>query len=441
MTRIGYEYFGSQINGNYVQWPGTNWCPADYDPRFRPWYAAAAAGPKDVVIVIDDSGSMNDVRVELARQAARTVLDTLTAVDYVSIVGFGSTAFKYSTSLKQATDANLQAMKLWIDNSIYASSGSTNFRDAFSAAFSIFDSSSQGSNCNRVILFLSDGVPTTWTDSDEIEVQRRSKSDGNDLATHIFTYALGDDADTDILKRISCKNNGVMQQVSDPYELPHAMASYYAFLSPFMAPCQTRWIEYTDLISNERLYGACKAMHRPREGSTLSSCEGGLDSLVDNEDGEVASLLGVTCLDLNLLVDLNIMKNRSDWASFESRIQLDQRRCPSRSLSYAQYESLRARVAQYAMCSPPKIAPRLIPLFIVVPVGLIFCVVGGYFKIQLKKRKQKNANSGTEMPKNQFSVQSPYQGQVLAGSPVLGHAVNPSHPSGAPTIPAHVVSL
>ena len=51
-NRLGYEYHGSQENGNYVQWPGTDWCPTDYDPRFRPWYAAAASGPKDVVIVL-----------------------------------------------------------------------------------------------------------------------------------------------------------------------------------------------------------------------------------------------------------------------------------------------------------------------------------------------------------------------------------------------------
>ena len=30
-----------------------------YDPRVRPWYVAATSGPKDVVIVIDKSGSMD----------------------------------------------------------------------------------------------------------------------------------------------------------------------------------------------------------------------------------------------------------------------------------------------------------------------------------------------------------------------------------------------
>ena len=37
-TRVGYEYYGSQALGNYMQWPGIDWCPADYDPRYRNWY-------------------------------------------------------------------------------------------------------------------------------------------------------------------------------------------------------------------------------------------------------------------------------------------------------------------------------------------------------------------------------------------------------------------
>ena len=42
--RIGYEYYGSQSLGNYVQWPGMQDCGGAYDPRYRPW-CAASPGP------------------------------------------------------------------------------------------------------------------------------------------------------------------------------------------------------------------------------------------------------------------------------------------------------------------------------------------------------------------------------------------------------------
>ena len=32
-----------------------------FDPRVRPWYVGASSGPKDVIIVLDTSGSMNSL--------------------------------------------------------------------------------------------------------------------------------------------------------------------------------------------------------------------------------------------------------------------------------------------------------------------------------------------------------------------------------------------
>ena len=65
-----------------------------YDPRYRPWYAVGASGPKDVLVVIDTSGSMVGTRISLAREAARYVLDTLTDGDYGGVVTFSSSAYR-----------------------------------------------------------------------------------------------------------------------------------------------------------------------------------------------------------------------------------------------------------------------------------------------------------------------------------------------------------
>lgn len=55
---------------------------------------AASSGPKNLVIVIDTSGSMEFAsRITIAREAAKTVLDTLTFADYVNIVTVCSSHF------------------------------------------------------------------------------------------------------------------------------------------------------------------------------------------------------------------------------------------------------------------------------------------------------------------------------------------------------------
>ena len=153
MSRVGYEYYGSQTVGSYTGWPGLDWClEADYDPRFRPWYATAASGPKDVVIVIDSSGSMAAGRMDMAIAAATKVIKTLTASDYVSVVDFASNAVAYSDQLVPADVANLQAIEVWIEG--VQASGTTNFNAAFAKAWDIFRSSdaSSGSSsgCNKV---------------------------------------------------------------------------------------------------------------------------------------------------------------------------------------------------------------------------------------------------------------------------------------------------
>ena len=51
----------------------------------RPWYVETATPiAKDLVLVIDSSGSMMGRSMEIARQAAKTVVETLNPNDRVS---------------------------------------------------------------------------------------------------------------------------------------------------------------------------------------------------------------------------------------------------------------------------------------------------------------------------------------------------------------------
>ena len=114
-----------------------------------------------MVLVIDTSGSMAGDLNNMAKQAAKMVIDTLTAVDYVTIVKYSSAAQAYSSTLEQATDAKKDALKAWIDEEIGAS-GTTNFRAAFEKAWQVVDATTASSNCNRIMLFLSGGAPDEW---------------------------------------------------------------------------------------------------------------------------------------------------------------------------------------------------------------------------------------------------------------------------------------
>ena len=84
---IKWQYFASEegILANFPVFEDSADCRS-YDPRFRPFYVETATPePKDVVLVLDTSGSMSGSRLTVAKEAAKTVVSTMNPRDRVSI--------------------------------------------------------------------------------------------------------------------------------------------------------------------------------------------------------------------------------------------------------------------------------------------------------------------------------------------------------------------
>lgn len=86
-----------------------------YDCRTRSWYIEAASSPKDIVILVDRSGSMTGMRREIARHVVYNILDTLGNNDYVNIYTFSNTTEPliecFDDILVQANLANVRVLK------------------------------------------------------------------------------------------------------------------------------------------------------------------------------------------------------------------------------------------------------------------------------------------------------------------------------------------
>ena len=118
-----------------------------YDPRFRPWYVLAATPqPKDIVIVIDSSGSMLwNNRMSAAKEAARVVIDTLNPNDYVNVVDFDSVTNTvvspacFSSTMARATPRNRQTLSAFVPATV--ASGGTRYIQALQAAYGLLTNS------------------------------------------------------------------------------------------------------------------------------------------------------------------------------------------------------------------------------------------------------------------------------------------------------------
>ena len=119
-----WMYFGA-ADGAYALYPGRLWprdrdggCGKKYDPRIRPWYLSASNGPKNVIFILDSSGSMGqEGRMDLLKTAAKQVVDSLTFADYMGIVDFDDTArtMKSLNFLAPAAAGFRMEAKIFID--------------------------------------------------------------------------------------------------------------------------------------------------------------------------------------------------------------------------------------------------------------------------------------------------------------------------------------
>lgn len=207
-----------------------------YDPRRRPWFVAASSGPKDVVLVLDVSGSMADYgRLDIAKEAAITVIQTLTVADRFAVISFSSEASQVGgyTGLIRATAENtnhlVEAIKQLLPQ------GGTNFGSAFTNAFDALDQTIEieaTSGCNIAILFMTDGQISQGPGADEVIslVNERTEQLASNYGrkTTIFTYSLGEEADHNVTKTIACSTGGIWTLVPDIYgDLISAMSAYY----------------------------------------------------------------------------------------------------------------------------------------------------------------------------------------------------------------------
>lgn len=238
-----------------------------YDPRIRPWFMAASTRPKDIVLVIDASASMTDTltpsgdqsRWDITREAVISILDTLTPADYVNIVTFSDSASRLITdsSLLKGIERNLKILK----NEIRAHipHGSTNFDSAFREAFDILTNACNGnpetqscSNCQKVILFLTDGRDTTGPNFEgiaatemlrKIEKYQRRLEKATDTRASIFTFSMGEESDDSIPRQIACANSGSWSYIGSETDPLTAMAGYYHFLTNPSNDNSPVWVE------------------------------------------------------------------------------------------------------------------------------------------------------------------------------------------------------
>lgn len=199
-----------------------------------------AVVPKDVVLVLDTSGSMDGEKMIQAKAAAAYVLDHLGPDDRFNIVAFSS-----ATRLFAAQPAPLSQRaegQRFVDSLVAA--GSTDIERALLEALA-------GADPERptVLIFLTDGLPTAGqTDPDRIvaDVQVNAAK-----SVRLFAFGVGYDVDVTLLDELSGNQRGVSAYVQPGQKIDEEVSGFYAKISaPVLVDIQVAFdgVQVEDMV-------------------------------------------------------------------------------------------------------------------------------------------------------------------------------------------------
>lgn len=190
----------------------------------------APEGPrtaKNVILVIDRSGSMEGEKIEQAREALKFVVNNLREGDRFNLIAYDSSVESFRPEL-QPYDEQTRLAALGFANGLYAGGG-TNIDAALQTALAQF----AGVDGPSYLLFLTDGLPTVGETS-EAKIVAASKQN-NTGHVRLLNFGVGYDVNSRLLDRLARENSGQTEYVRPNEDIEvHVSRLYRKISAPVM---------------------------------------------------------------------------------------------------------------------------------------------------------------------------------------------------------------
>uniref|UniRef100_A0A665TWE3 Inter-alpha-trypsin inhibitor heavy chain family member 6 n=1 Tax=Echeneis naucrates TaxID=173247 RepID=A0A665TWE3_ECHNA len=219
-----------------------------YDGYFVHYFAPRGLPvvPKDVIFVIDVSGSMIGTKIKQTKQAMSTILGDLREGDHFNIITFSDKVHTWKKGRTvRATRQNVRDAKDFVKRII--AEGWTNINAALLSAAQLVNSPSSGSSNHQsshrvpLVIFLTDGEATIGVTVGDTILSNAKKALG---AASLFGLAFGDDADFLLLKRLALDNRGVARMVYEDADAALQLKGFYdEVASPLLSDIQLSYLD------------------------------------------------------------------------------------------------------------------------------------------------------------------------------------------------------
>ena len=183
--------------------------------------------PKDIVLVLDRSGSMGGKKIEQAREALEFVLKNLNAEDHFNVIAYDDSVEAFFDELQPASQEKVEAALELLDR--IDAKGGTNIHDALQEAMGQFPAPAEGAKAARArasyIIFLTDGVPTVG-ETKEPKIIDAAKA-ANKTDARLFAFGVGYDVNVRLLDKLVAANGGRSEYVKPAEPIESKVSALY----------------------------------------------------------------------------------------------------------------------------------------------------------------------------------------------------------------------
>ncbi|NXN75710.1 ITIH3 inhibitor, partial [Himantopus himantopus] len=209
--------------------------------------------PKNVIFVIDISGSMSGREIEQTREALLKILDDIKEDDFFNFILFGSEVHTWKETLIKATPENLDEARKFVRG--IDTEGMTNLYGGIMRGIDMLNAAHEGNLVPKrsasIIIMLTDGQPNVGI------------SNTNDIQTHVkkaiegkyplYNLGFGYGVDYNFLEKMALENKGLARRIYPDSDAALQLQGFYDEVSnPMLTDVELNYPEneISDLTKN-----------------------------------------------------------------------------------------------------------------------------------------------------------------------------------------------
>ncbi|MGE0432411.1 MAG: VIT domain-containing protein [Planctomycetota bacterium] len=194
----------------------------------RQEYKADEIQPKDIVFVVDVSGSMNaDDKITQAKNALKYCLQNLNPNDRFNIVPFSTVAKLFREDMVSVEKDNVAAAMEYVDS--LRATGGTAIDEALKTGLGQLTAGEKNDARVPMIVFMTDGLPTVG----ERNIANILKNAGtaNTRNVRLFNFGVGNDVNTHLLDKLAESTRGAREYIAPAEDIEARVSSFYEKVS------------------------------------------------------------------------------------------------------------------------------------------------------------------------------------------------------------------